>query len=216
MTNKERVEKFKNEKIAIHCETEEEAKSFVNWCYLNGMRWGGSKPTKTFYDINKNDTCYTFNFTGDNYLEYSCKQFYKDEGWKIIKYKDFMKEEGNKMTNLEWLLQDGSFNMYADNLKEYGEIRLKVRTDKLNKMSKECGAPWDIIPYLLKEHKESVKLTQFEFDLLKAEYESFGDARLTYCNVLHNLKNKGYFKGVEDTTMTLKEILDNCEVKQCI
>ena len=34
------------------------------------------------------------------------------------------------------------------------------------------------------------------------------DAFYTY----RAMKGRGYFKGIKDTSMTLKEILDNCEV----
>ena len=35
MTNKERVNKFRLEEIVVNCETEEEAKEFIKWCYEN-------------------------------------------------------------------------------------------------------------------------------------------------------------------------------------
>ena len=69
------------------------------------------------------------------------------------------------------------------------------------------------VDWLLQEHKEPIKLKKWEYDLIEI-----------YCNV-HNWKNaklknttffemkdKGYFKGVTDTSMTLEEILNNCEV----
>lgn len=118
MTNEERIEKFKNEKIAIHCETEEEAKSFVRWCYLNGMIWTRGKPTKTFYDINKNDTCYVFSFTGNNCLGYSCKQFYKEEGYEVIKYKDFMKGETNMIKVKDIAEKYGEYEIDENKLKK--------------------------------------------------------------------------------------------------
>lgn len=64
--------------------------------------------------------------------------------------------------------------------------------------------------WLLEEHKESIKLKKWEKDLLEVGYsdkcifENFGE--------LLAMRDIGYFKGIIDTTMTVKEILDNCEV----
>lgn len=63
------------------------------------------------------------------------------------------------------------------------------------------------VDWLLEEYKEKIELKQWEFDLLgnynssNRFYESF---------TLQNMSDKGYFKGVEDKTMMIKEILDNC------
>ena len=67
---------------------------------------------------------------------------------------------------------------------------------------------------MLAENKgqSRIKLTQWEFDLIKTNdrphecnvFESFSTYR--------NMKAIGYFEGITDTRMTLKEILENCEV----
>lgn len=67
--------------------------------------------------------------------------------------------------------------------------------------------------WLLSEHKDPIKLTQFEYDLLDS-YVSDDNGRYCFCDVktFSFLKEKGYFEGVTDANMTLEEILDNCEV----
>ena len=68
------------------------------------------------------------------------------------------------------------------------------------------------IDWLLEEHKEPIKLKQWEYDTIKYH------GKLSKFNDIHFLmamKNKGYFKdmnSVEKCSMTIKEILDNCEV----
>ena len=66
------------------------------------------------------------------------------------------------------------------------------------------------LDWLLEEHKEPIKLTKFEYDLL-GSYINKG-----YCfynfSELKEMRNKGYFKGIKDTSMMLREILKNCEV----
>lgn len=69
-----------------------------------------------------------------------------------------------------------------------------------------------VLDWLLEEHKEPIKLKQWEYDLIRTNdrphecnvFESF--------NTYRNMKAIGYFEGITDTSMTLKEILENCEV----
>lgn len=68
----------------------------------------------------------------------------------------------------------------------------------------------NFIDWLLEEHKEPIKLKQWEKDLLKS-VDSLENKFFVF-STLDEMKRKGYFKGITDTSMTLKEILDNCEV----
>lgn len=69
----------------------------------------------------------------------------------------------------------------------------------------------DSFDWLLEKHKETIELTQLEYDLLviyarlNVEFKKHG--------LLMELSAKGYFKGIEDTSMTSREILNNCEVE---
>lgn len=104
MTNKERVQKFKDLNIAINCKTKKEARSFIKWCYDNDMIWFSSVEGDTNYYYGEN-TCYYYSF----HIEFADKKFYKKRGYKIITYEDFMKGHEknmgskNKTTNLEWI-----------------------------------------------------------------------------------------------------------------
>lgn len=113
------------------------------------------------------------------------------------------------MTNLEWLNEIGMIttNRVAPNGKLIGvNLVIALRDDDFKKYS-EKGFDW-----LLEEHKEPVKLKQWEYDTIKYH------GKLSKFNDIHFLmamKNKGYFKdmnSVEKCSMTIKEILDNCEV----
>lgn len=68
----------------------------------------------------------------------------------------------------------------------------------------------ECIKEILAEHKEPIKLTKFEYDLLMS-YINKGYSFKNYSE-LKEMRNKGYFEGVTDTSMTINEILDNCEV----
>lgn len=69
------------------------------------------------------------------------------------------------------------------------------------------------LEFLSSEAKEKIKLTQFEYDLLKCYSENTTDHKFNGINCLKKLKKQGYFKNV-DIHMRISEILNNCEVIQ--
>ena len=115
------------------------------------------------------------------------------------------------MTNLEWFNEIG---MIAENevwtktsdLKGQIGVNLVIalRDDDFKKYS-EKGLGW-----LLEEHKEPIKLTKFEYDLLMS-YINKGYFFKNYSE-LKEMRYKGYFKGITDTSMKIGYILKNCEV----
>lgn len=67
-----------------------------------------------------------------------------------------------------------------------------------------------VLDWLLEEHKEPIKLTKFEYDLLMS-YINKGYYFKNHSE-LKEMRNKGYFKGITDTSMKIQYILNNCEV----
>ena len=59
------------------------------------------------------------------------------------------------------------------------------------------------------EKVETLRASRLEYDLMK---NLVGISRFGDWNLLITLKRKGHFKGIPDTTMKLKDILENCEV----
>jgi len=78
---------FKLGKIAVHCDTEEKAKSFLAECDANGIKWcsGGKASERTMYNGYKEKTSYCC-FDGNSNLEYCYLGFYKQEGKGIVEY----------------------------------------------------------------------------------------------------------------------------------
>lgn len=68
------------------------------------------------------------------------------------------------------------------------------------------------VDWLLEEHKEPIKLKQWEKDLLKSFGDTASHHKFDYFPSLREMKHMGYFDGVKDTYMTLEDILNNCEV----
>ena len=67
-----------------------------------------------------------------------------------------------------------------------------------------------VLDWLLEEHKEPIKLQQWEKDLVGCVVDGLNIFESYYS--LMEMKRIGHFKGVTNTSMTLKEILENCEV----
>lgn len=79
-------------KIAVHCKTEEEAIDFCKQMYKHGMKWasGGSYLSYTYYGVYRDKTCYG----GEGgYQSYDYFEKYK---CKILEWSDYMQKEFTK------------------------------------------------------------------------------------------------------------------------
>jgi len=142
-------------------------------------------------------------------------------------------EEANKFKSYERLFkelvdehfeekQETNFEHYKDEIIENSDYCFALADGKLCQCSdvscSECGfstgygcsekiKEWLNKPY----EKPKYKLTQFEYDLLNAhkDYKTYNNI----ANQIHlfKMREKGYFKDV-DTNISIREILDNCEV----
>ena len=96
-------------KIAVHCKTEEEAKDFCKRMHEHGMKWrdGGSYLECTEYGKYLSETCYT------GYGEFASYDFYKEREYKILEWSDYMDKEFTK-ADLEdgMVVEQRDGNMY--------------------------------------------------------------------------------------------------------
>lgn len=84
--NKNLVERFKNGgEIAVNCKTEHEAKTLIEWCYNNGMRWSGESSVSTFWERYGKRTCYICSPV-DNLIFYDDDKTLKCSGKKIVPF----------------------------------------------------------------------------------------------------------------------------------
>ena len=89
-----------------------------------------------------------------------------------------------------------------------------------------CKSKQESLEWLLSEYKEpKYKLTKFEYDFLDTYYRVRYDiAYLTHNQELVNklecedmltiMLGKGYFKGIDFNVLSVKEVLENCEVEE--
>lgn len=97
--DKKLFKEFMTEKVAVHLDTSAEWDAFMKLLEkdnaVTSITWAfGKNPTEhsNLWFVYDNNTCI------DNYcshLTYSPKDFYKDEGYNIVEFKDLIKEEDN-------------------------------------------------------------------------------------------------------------------------
>lgn len=100
--------KDKNNKITVHCKTEEEANDFCNQMHEHGLRWctGQTYLEGTKYNGFKTKTCYS------NSGRYCNKDYYIENDYKILEWSDYMKVGNKEFTKAD--LKDGMVVEYND------------------------------------------------------------------------------------------------------
>ena len=98
--------KNKDNKIAVHCKTEEEAKDFCRQMHEHGMRWCNDESflKATEYAIHEEKTCYSGSGTIGSFA------YFIGKGYKILEYGDYMQKKFTKSD-----LKDGMVVEYNDN-----------------------------------------------------------------------------------------------------
>ena len=212
MTNEERVRKFKSHKLVINCRTEEEAKKFVKWCFENGVKWLTSSVITTRWSCC--DTCYRC--YEDGCLVNSIISSYSE--YEIITYKDFFKDE--EQTNLKYMI---------DNYESIKNIDMRLICETIynikngNKCHNDCEKcefceVIDCLKYLQEKHTETIKVSQFEYDLINSfsnatASNATANTMLIYSfDIFKNMKQKGYFNNVPN--ITIGEIIKRMVVEE--
>lgn len=100
------IERFKNKKIAVHCKTQKEYDELMELLEEHNLKWGSGAKHLNYYEIYKEKTCIVFNFFKDGLLGYCYMEFYKNNGYKIVDYKDFIKtvKKEEKSATVELIL----------------------------------------------------------------------------------------------------------------
>lgn len=86
------IERFKNEKIAVHCNTQDKYDTLMKLLEKYDFKWGRKKATLgDYYKSYQEKTCVTFDYMDSNNLGYCDIEFYEKEGYKIVECKNFIK-----------------------------------------------------------------------------------------------------------------------------
>lgn len=127
-------DEFKNRenKIAVHCKTEKEAKDFCRKMHEHGMKWNGgfSYLDYTSYRIYRERTCYIAKG------EYCFKNYYEKKGYTILEWSDYMQKEFTKAD-----LKDGMVVKYRN-----GDNRMVINEGLIGEdgYSEQCGFRADL------------------------------------------------------------------------
>lgn len=101
--------KDENNKIAVHCKTEDEAKDFCKKMHEHGLMWCSHTDSyieRTNWHICKEKTCYS------NSGRYCNKDYYIENDFKILEWSDYMKVGNKEFTKAD--LKDGMVVEYRD------------------------------------------------------------------------------------------------------
>lgn len=117
-------------KIAINCQTEAEAKEFLQMLDGKGVIWAsGKKPTfSTFFDDTKEKT--TYRVVNSNCLAYMHKSYYCSIGYTVYRYSEveFVDDKPKKVQTVE-KKQDPKADALYNIVKAMTEIRCSLENE---------------------------------------------------------------------------------------
>lgn len=149
-------------------------------------------------------------FYGANFLNNQTRRF--DDNLNLLRELVNEHFEEKAETNLEFYYDDLLEEGFSDFAVVNGKIKscLYVPCDKCEFKKKDCSK--DRITWLLSQRKKpKYKFTQFEYDLINTYRNVDYRCKFNGCYQLKSLKEKGYFKGIDDNEI-IGDILENCEV----
>lgn len=192
----------KNNKIVVHCKTEEEAIDFCSQMNTHGMKWynGDSYLKKNNWDKYKEETCYKNNGCFASFLFY--KENYKE--MKFIEWSDYMKKDPIDYLKYGYVVEfeNGEFGMYMPSKKgdffDYGN-------------GTSCLPIHDDTSYYDKELKFNNKITEVYKVYNFSEYNVkriYGYSNIPYKTTRISLKDRPLIweRPKEVKKMTVSEI----------
>ena len=112
---------FKNGTVAVHCDTEEKANIFLEECNKQQIKWCNGRSIveeDNSFERYECDTCYSYKPYG---LEFCQKEYYKNNGYKIIKWEPSKMEE-KKVYKIQDLFKDEFIGKKVKTNSENGEF----------------------------------------------------------------------------------------------
>lgn len=89
-------EKWINKKVVVHCKTYEESNMFCKEMREAGIKMKHDIPYSAFWCFDGKNTCYDFNKG-----EHGSINVYKEEGYKILEYSNYMNKKENEKIKLK-------------------------------------------------------------------------------------------------------------------
>ena len=162
-------EKFKTEKIAVHCKTKEEAKDFCQKMHEHGMKW----ITKDFYIDNTMWDTYGIHTCYNGRGQCCYYDYYEKHNYAILEWSDYMEKEFTKSDLRDGmvveyrngdrfvvfggkLLNDSSYDMMNEIREDLTDIGFNNRNFDIVKVYYVCGTEASCLRDVLKD--ENLKL----------------------------------------------------------
>ena len=155
-------------KIAVHCKTEEEAKDFCKQMHEHGLTWCRSDESylerDNWYEY-KEETCYT------SYGSYCSYDFYEIRNYTILEWSDYMGTftKADLKTGMIVTLRDGDeYFVFVDAVSNWlgrseGNHHIILHTTK---------KIWNKLEYYTDDLLHGVEFNDKDFDIMKVELPS--------------------------------------------
>lgn len=179
---------FKHNKIVVLCDTEEEAKDFLEECYKRKFCWVSDTIKETFWGEYKDKTCYSNDFNFDNRLGYGTIDFYQKRNYKIIKWEMKSPFIENKLDyDREYNIQE--IKDFTENMEFVDNMNIKVR------FNNGCMEAWSNTKRKWIECKITRNWLNSKFKLIKKDKKvSFKEAIQAYGKEIYCILDDGETK----------------------
>ena len=103
------LSQYKSDYYVMHCQTEEEAKIFLDILIKDHRTWcNGQSYKKTFYENCGNRTCYAFNQGKVGSIDW-----YREKGFTVLEFGDFEWEDDISPSDRDLKKFDNFFSQFA-------------------------------------------------------------------------------------------------------
>lgn len=184
---------FRNNKMAVHCKTEEEAKDFIKVAYENDCKWSDRYRSFTNFDVYGCKTTYTCGSYKKNQLEWCYYNYFKENNYKIYEWSDFMKQE-NKGDNFKIrvvkIIGDCSVDVFGS-IGTVFEVKNGVFKDKEGFTWTNDGELYKSVEDINNQINKEDCSFRTRFELVKEQQDEYD---LTIQDVINNADEKAMYE----------------------
>lgn len=220
------LEYFKNNKVAINCETRDEAKELFKILKLYGIKWYGNKKldiNNTYWDDYKQYVCYSVDEV--NELSYARHKYYNINDYEIIKFKDIEFEGEDKIHMKKKLITLEELREKTKEINNCEWIDYNYKSELILECLGNCDVLWfngskfgyndidNIIEELKKVKKQIEELRQYELDkneCNKSWNEAYNHMKnggiVKHGYIYYRMKNGDLYSSIDENFIKFNEV----------
>lgn len=90
-------------KVAVHCDTEEQANELLAFLHAEGAKWNTSSSLLSHnnYEVYRDETCYCFcegnEYSDVRYVTFATVEYLKGDGYKILEFEDIAEKKDDNV-----------------------------------------------------------------------------------------------------------------------